>query len=275
MLPRGRSLRRAVRVAVTLVALLTPALTFAAERGTTSANERDAAAHAYDRAIAAFDEGRYGAAAASFLEADAHVPSADALHNALIAARRAGDNALVREAAERAIGRERTDPTLAAEGHAALAELQPTPAAHEADAGAADVAAANPTQGDSPVTTSAPAAPSTAPPASHAPRAPEQAAWVKPVFYAGVATTAVLVGLTIWSGVDTLSAKARLPGTTEETEAVRARAHRTDALLAGSVLAGAVTTYLGVRWFQQTSARPAPAATFDRRGAMLLVNGSF
>jgi hypothetical protein len=259
-----------------LLALLAPTATFAAEpRG--NAAERDAAAHAYDRALAAFDEGRYGAAAASFLEADAHVPSADALHNALIAARRAGDGALVREAAERALERERTDPTLAAEGRAALAELQTPPATNEPDAsGPRAVAATNPTQGDSEVAASAAsAAPRTAPPARAAPRAAERAPWVAPVFYAGVATTAVLVGLTIWSGLDTLSAKSRLPGTLEETEAVRARAHRTDALLAGSVLAGAMTTYVGLRWFRGLPTRPAPAATVDRRGAMLLVNGSF
>ena len=58
----------------------------------------------------------------------------------------------------------------------------------------------------------------------------------------------MLGGLTIRSGIHTLAARNRLPGTTEDNDEVMARAHRTDALLVGSVLVGGLTTYAGLRW---------------------------
>ena len=56
--------------------------------------------------------------------------------------------------------------------------------------------------------------------------------WSPVVFYTGVGVTAVLTSLTVWSGIDTLNAKAQLPGTQADNDRVMAKANRTDAFLA-------------------------------------------
>jgi hypothetical protein len=72
--------------------------------------------------------------------------------------------------------------------------------------------------------------------------------FARPLFYAGVGATVLLAAITTWSGIDALNARSELPGTVEETEDVRARGYRTDALLVGTLLVGAATTYVGIRW---------------------------
>jgi hypothetical protein len=59
------------------------------------------------------------------LEADALSPSSDAISSAIAAGRRAGDHLLVAHAAERAMGRESTDPQLAGAARVALSEAEP------------------------------------------------------------------------------------------------------------------------------------------------------
>jgi hypothetical protein len=68
------------------------------------------------------------------------------------------------------------------------------------------------------------------------------------LFYVGAGVTLALAGATTWSGIDTLRAKDRLPGTESDNDAVLSRAHRTDALLIGTVLAGAATATIGLVW---------------------------
>jgi hypothetical protein len=71
-------------------------------------------------------------------------------------------------------------------------------------------------------------------------------------FFAGGAVSVVLAGVTTWSGVDALRARNRLPGTRAQTEDVRDRMHRTDALLVGTLVASALTTYAGLVWVDWT-----------------------
>jgi hypothetical protein len=77
-----------------------------------------------------------------------------------------------------------------------------------------------------------------------APAAGVDPAW----FYVGAGVSTVLAGLTIWSGLDTLSANDaagdRAPKS--QIDAIRAKAQRTDLLLAGTVVAVGVTGYVGV-----------------------------
>jgi hypothetical protein len=86
-------------------------------------------------------------------------------------------------------------------------------------------------------------------------------------FYAGAGVTGVLLILTTWSGIDTLSARDDLPErpTRDQIDDVEGRITRTDVLLATTVLVGAATGYAGialVNWHGKGSARlgVAPAA---------------
>jgi len=262
----------------TLVATLTTLALVASPRGTASAAEPDArseragAARAYDSGVRAFAQNDYSLAARRFLEADQLVPNDDALQNALVAAKRSADPALVREAAERVLARPHADATLTTAAREALAGLP-------AERPVADVssAAPEPTPTTPPSTAAAAATPP--PPASHADAGREDStqAWARPVFYAGVGVTAVLTGLTIWSGLDALAARSELPGTQAETDAVTARAHRTDALLAGTLLAAAGTVYVGVGWVDWgRGAKPVRvAAQLSSTRALVALRGSF
>jgi hypothetical protein len=83
--------------------------------------DRAAAAHAFDEAVARFEQADYAGAARAFLKADDLAPSTDALHNAIAAARRANDHLLVVTAAERAIARPNERQELVTEAREALA----------------------------------------------------------------------------------------------------------------------------------------------------------
>jgi hypothetical protein len=93
-----------------------------------------------------------------------------------------------------------------------------------------------------------PSAPLAAPGSSEA---PPQALPLRPwVFYVGLGTTVALAGVTTWSGIDTLNAKADLPNpSSEEKNAdVLDRGHRTDWLLGGTLVVAAATAAVGLVW---------------------------
>ena len=81
---------------------------------------REAAAAAYDRGSVLYERADYSPAAEAFLQADALVPSTDAVHGALLAARKSGEWLLVVRVARRAIALESAEAKLAAEGRQAL-----------------------------------------------------------------------------------------------------------------------------------------------------------
>jgi hypothetical protein len=89
-----------------------------------TAADRDRAAALFDEAVRLSDRAEYERAARRFLEADALSQSSDAVSNAIAAARRANAHLLVAEAANRAVGRQATEPDLAARARVALAEAE-------------------------------------------------------------------------------------------------------------------------------------------------------
>jgi hypothetical protein len=92
------------------------------------------------------------------------------------------------------------------------------------------------------------------------------------LFYVGAAGTAVLVGLTIWSGTDTLSAKS---SATESTwPHVQELALRTDLFLAGAALLGGATAAAGL-WLVDWGSNAQAAAVPLPGGAALLARGRF
>ena len=136
-----------------------------------------------------------------------------------------------------------------------------------------------------PATAGAPPDPKPAPPArtdnGPAP-APEQAPKQRPlpplVFYAGAGVTAVLIGVTTWSGLNTLAARDDLPErpTRDQIDDVEARITRTDVLLATTVLVGAATGYAGialVNWNAEGNARLGVAPTAG--GLQARISGRF
>jgi hypothetical protein len=267
-------------------------------------SKREQAAAAYDEAVRLSSRAEYEPAARKFLEADAIVPSADALSSAIASARRANAHLLVAEAADRAVGRQATDPELAARAREALAEaelrlsrfrLSCRPAPCELDFDGSRVApgrryalpgvhvvratAPSGAHTDERLTTaagteyvvalevSALPAPLAADEGStgaaneaRAIRTDEARAERRPssrvrpldswVFYAGLGTTAALAGVTTWSGIDTLNAKADLPNPSSEQKNadVSDRAHRTDWLLGGTLVVAAATAAVGLVW---------------------------
>lgn len=102
-------------------------------------------------------------------------------------------------------------------------------------------------------------------PVAAPPPAPPTSSSLSPVwFYSAAGATAVLGGLTVWSGLDTKGAHADyerdLPtlSQTQADERVRdghSRERRTNLLLAGSIVCGAGTAVLGL-WFVDFSGTP-------------------
>lgn len=80
------------------------------------------AAAAYDQGVKHFERAAYADAARAFLEADALVPSSDALTNAIVAGRKANEHLLVATAAERVLSRSGVAENEAARAREALAE---------------------------------------------------------------------------------------------------------------------------------------------------------
>jgi hypothetical protein len=94
-------------------------------------------------------------------------------------------------------------------------------------------------------------------------------------FYVGAGVTAVLLGATVWSGIDALGARSDHGDTAPAgaVDAIRGKRVRTDLLLLGSAVAAGATAYVGlvlVDWRpRETSAQAAP------QGAVLTLHGSF
>lgn len=95
-------------------------------------------------------------------------------------------------------------------------------------------------------------------------------------FYAGAGVTLALAAATTWSGIDTLNAKDSLPGTQSDNDAVMSRAHRTDALLLGTVLAGAATATIGLVWtdWDGSGSKAALQTSLGERGLSLSITGT-
>jgi hypothetical protein len=220
---------------------------------------------AKQRAAAAFDEGvrRYGRAeyeeaAQSFLEADRLAPNAQAITNAIAAARKANAHLLVARAAEQAIARADKDPALAASAREALADAATRLARFElscdvafckltldGEATAAGTRYALPgthviraegTAGASaeertsciagalcrvslhPTGGAAITPPDGQKLAPEDPTRPRQSIVPRVIFFVGVGVTTVLTAATIGSGVDTLAARRGLGDAPSQTE---------------------------------------------------------
>jgi hypothetical protein len=95
------------------------------------------------------------------------------------------------------------------------------------------------------------------------------------VFYAGAAGTAVLVGLTIWSGVDTLSAKSAVEADpSKDWGHVQHLALRTDVFLASAVVLGAATGAAGI-WLVDWGSGGHVSAAICPSGAAVRAEGRF
>jgi hypothetical protein len=287
------------------------------------------AAAAFDDGVARFKRADYEGAAKAFLVADELVPNAQAITNALAAARKANDFLAVADAAQRALSRGETG-TLGTSAREALAEAatrlsaveatcDPAPCTLSIDGtriaagrkyllpGTHDVAGERPdgaralehlstvagatyrvalhpelrsnvtpppiSPAGGAATSIAPSTPATAASGSTAPLAGADNSSNKrmspTVFYVGVGASAILVALTTWSGVDTLAALHKHDDNAPDydPDSVRNKMHRTDALLAATVLVGATTGYLGwklVNW-APAGGREGPAVSVSVR----------
>jgi hypothetical protein len=131
---------------------------------------------------------------------------------------------------------------------------------------------------------SEPTAESAAPPSPQAPVAerdegerPSERPISPGVFYAGVAVSLALVGLTTWSGFDALAAKDELPArpTQDQNDAVTARVRRTDLLLLGTVVMTGLTTYAGVMLVDFGGAKSGVAVVPADGGLFASATGRF
>lgn len=201
------------------------------------------AADLYDEATQLYEAGQYAAAAEKYLEADAVVPSSEALSNAIATARKADAPLLVARAAQRAIARELLDPALAERARVALSEVEPQ--VKQLETPPQETSAQQ-----TPATTEAPVrrepARDTAAPA----RAPSRGV-PQSVFWIGVTATGALTGIAVWSGLDTLSEKDALPSRNDPKYATAAEdvsddATRTDWLLAATLVTGVSTAAIAI-----------------------------
>lgn len=129
-----------------------------------------------------------------------------------------------------------------------------------------------------------PAAPVVAKPAptvtATASAPPAKSGWPPTVVYAGAGVTAVLAGVAIWSGADALAAKDALPAVPyrAQNDDVIARAHRTDALIAGAAVAGALTVVAAVwlvSWDRPNGKQTSVAVSTSPTGAQAVIRGRF
>ena len=99
------------------------------------------------------------------------------------------------------------------------------------------------------------------------------------VVYTGAAVTAVFAALTIWSGIDTLSAKGDLPDRPSQGEIddVKSKILRSNLLFGGTLISGALTTYAGFALVDWNRPAPQNHGTLRSvpRGAVLTFAGRF
>jgi hypothetical protein len=250
--------------------LIAVALSPSARSEPTSAdrpNARERAATEYDRGVHAYDRGDYPVAAEAFLAADTLVPNDDALANAIAAARRAHDKRLLEETGTRGLLREHAAPELGELARAALVEAASIPDSFQA--------AASTRSAPTPAATATPTLPTKAPaPPPVTTERDRSHGWSPAVFYAGAGVTLVLTSVIVWSGIDTLHAYHRLPGTQQDNDEVKAREHRTDALLAATLVAAGATAFIGLR-LVAWSPRTELATSVSPRAAALTLRGVF
>lgn len=266
------------------------------------------AAELFEQGVRQFSSAEYEAAAKTFLAADDLAPNARALVNGIIAAKRAGQYLVVAEAAERALSRSDVDEsgvtlarealsdaashltrvdvtctvspcTITIDGTAAKAGARYLlPGTHdfvgEGASGATSTEHVTTLPGASyRVSLSPKAEPRVA--FQEAQRTPEpgESKPLSPVvFYVGAAGTAVLAGVTIWSGLETLSARSN--ATRENWDHVENLALRTDLFMAGALLLGGATVAAGIWGTQWGNASYASAAVIPG-GAAVVARGRF
>lgn len=268
------------------------------------------AAELFEQGVRQFSNAEYEAATRTFLSADDIAPNSRALVNGIIAARRAGLYLVVAETAERALSRSDVDNSGRALAREALndaaAHLTRVDVACTASPCkiTIDGAATNPgpryvlpgthdfvgTGADGAVVTEhvttaagasyrvslSPKATEPPPSASQPLVTRSEAKPPKPlspvVFYIGTVGTAALVGATIWSGLDTLSAKSS--ATRANWDHVESRALRTDIFMGGAVLLGAATAAAGI-WGTRWGSESYASAAVLPGGAALVARGRF
>lgn len=231
--------------------------TGASDQGAAPSRETDAA-RAFEEGVRQFRRAEYAAAAAAFLRADELAPSADALENAIAAARRANAHLLVVTISRRALSRESAAPSLAANAREALALAERhlsrlelgcvavSPCALVLDGSSVDPGTVHVLPGLHTVSAStergervelrleaaagasyqlqlrpvAAATPRARVPPSRAPVADSAAKKPLPqtAFWISLGVTGALAGVTTWSGIDTLGARNSLPDTPTRAE---------------------------------------------------------
>jgi hypothetical protein len=273
-----------------------------------TADDRGRAAARFDEGVARFQRAEFADAARAFDEADVLGPSPVAISNAIAAAKRAGDHLHVARLAERALAR----GAVVVEAREALAEAATHLCRLDLSCDAMPSTPCTISLDGEPTTTGAFVLPGThqlgalsgaqaaeerlvcaagaryrialgvrtsplrdAPPGSPGPAA---GGGLHPAaFFAGAAVTAVLAGVTVWSGLDALAAKRALPlaPTQPEETDVLGRARRTDYLLLGAGVAGLGTAALGLFGTTWHRAPVAAALVPSPAGAMLVGSWTF
>jgi hypothetical protein len=95
------------------------------------------------------------------------------------------------------------------------------------------------------------------------------------LFWAGAAGTAVLAGLTTWSGLDALSAKHAHGYTQPEIDEINSRARRTNFFLAGTLVLGASTAAAGLWLVEWNSRARAALIPLPEGGALVSARARF
>lgn len=292
--------------AAALAVSLATSLTAAPAGAQPTAADRQRAAAAFDVALGRYYRAEFAEAARGFFEADELAPSLTAITNAIAAARRASDHLLVARAAERAIARGEA----VIEAREALAEAATRLSRLElsCDAGpcalALDGAPAQPSNyvlpgthlaaARSPAGAAAqervvamagatyrivlhPVSPDAAPRMGEAPPEPASSGLPRAVFFTGLGASALLAGITAWSGVDALAGKRALPAAPSQgqEDIVLARARRTDFLLGGAALAAVATAVIGLRFTRWTGGHAGVGIAPVAGGLALAAQGRF
>lgn len=288
-----------------------------ADHAANAEDPRGRAAALFEEGVRQFEKQDFTAAARTFLYVDELLPSARALSNALAAARRAGLHVIVAEAVERSRGRTDLEPearkvferafadavhnlarieatcrpapcTVAVDGLAVNAARYFEPGEHVAVASgqgrraeqrlkcAAGATCAVEIALEPPPAAPAPAIAAPPPPAD-VPPPPRQKPLRPWVVVAGATVTAGLAAMTVWSGVDALSARDRhAPDSPAyDPDDVKSRALRTDLLLGGTALALGATAVVGLFFVDWNAKTRVSAGIAPGGGAFAAVAREF